>query len=165
VKIQEYIASGIIESYVLGLASPEEIAQMEGLLPLHPELREALSDFGYQLELFALENEVPPPPGVREKILDRIREMPVKRGYRRDGKSGRNGKDSSEEYIPVEHSSTHIKVHKYWRPAFIVIFILSKILLALAIYYFIQYQHNQNEILQLKDQLDKVRPSTTTPGN
>ena len=164
-KLQEYIASGVIESYVLGLASPDEVAQIERLLPVHPELRDALSDFEFQLELFALENEVPPPPGARQKILDRLREVPaVRRGYRQDGQGDQKGKDKSPEYIPIEHSSTHIKVHKYWRPAFIAIFILSKILLALAIYYFIQNQHAQKDIRQLQDKLSRAGESTTSPG-
>jgi len=48
-----------------------------------------------------------------------------------------------------------IKVHKYWRPAFVVIFILSKILLALAIYYFVEYRHAQKQIIQLEQQAGK----------
>ncbi len=165
VKIQEYIASGIIESYALGLASEEDVAQIERLLPFHPPLREALSDFEFQLELFALEHSVPPPPGAREKILDRLREVPaVRRVYRQDGQDDQKGKDRSSEYIPIEHSSTHIKVHKYWRPAFIAVFILSKILLALAIYYFVQNQHAQKEVQQLQEKLIKASGSTTEPG-
>ncbi|HWK08100.1 MAG TPA: hypothetical protein VNS58_30935 [Puia sp.] len=164
-KIQEYIASGIIESYALGLASAEEVAQIERLLPFHPQLRDALSDFEFQLELFALEHSGPPPPGVREKILDRLRELPAIRPvHRRGGQDGRKGKDSSPEYIPIEHSSTHIRVHKYWRPAFIAIFILAKILLACAIYYFIENQHAQKDIRQLQEKLIKTGGSTTEPG-
>jgi len=37
----------------MGLASPEEASQLERLLPFYPELQSALSDFGFQLELFA----------------------------------------------------------------------------------------------------------------
>jgi len=166
VKIQEYIASGVIESYVLGLASPEEVAQIEELLPVHPQLQDALSDFEFQLELFALENEVPPPPGVREKIFDRLREVPaVRRIYRREEQGDRKGKDKSPEYIPIEHSSTHIRVHKYWRLAFIAVFILAKILLALAIYYFVQNQHAQKNIQQLQGKLIRTGASTMSPAS
>jgi len=55
-NIQQYITSGIIETYVMGLASPEEASQLERLLPFYPELQSALSDFGFQLELFAIQH-------------------------------------------------------------------------------------------------------------
>jgi hypothetical protein len=79
VNIELYIQSGIVESYVLGLASPAEVAEFEQLLPHFPLLKDALSDFEYQLELFAIDHEVPPPPGSRERIEARLREMPAVR--------------------------------------------------------------------------------------
>jgi anti-sigma-K factor RskA len=145
-----YIQSGIVESYVLGLASPAEVAEFEQLLPHFPQLKDALSDFEYQLELFAIDHEVPPPPGSRERIEARLRETPaVRRPVREEKRYRRN---ATADYIRVEASSELIKVHKYWRTAFIAIFILSKILLALAIYYFVEYRHAQKQIIQLEQQ-------------
>jgi len=152
VNIELYIQSGIIESYALGLATPFEVAEFEQLLPHFPELREALSDFEYHLELFSIDNEVPPPPELREKIKSRIREVPAVQekaeGTRRTGKRG-------AEYIPVEVSSPYIRVHKHWKTFFIIVFILSKILLALAIYYFLEFRHVQKHVLQLEEQLGR----------
>ncbi len=153
VNIELYIQSGIVESYVLGLASPGEVAEFEQLLPHFPELKEALSDFEYQLELFAIDHEVPPPPGSRERIEARLRETPSVRPPIHEEKRYR--RDASGDYIRVEASSDQIKVHKYWRPTFIVIFILSKILLALAIYYFVEYRHAEKQIRQLEQQMGK----------
>lgn len=152
-NIELYIQSGIVESYVLGLASPPEIAEFEQLLPHYPELKEALSDFEYHLELFAIDNEEPPPPGTRERIEERIRELPAvdqrnERKYRRGKRGG--------EYIPVEVSSPYIRVHKHWRTFFIAVFILSKILLGFAIYYFLEYRHTQKHVQQLEEQLGKT---------
>jgi anti-sigma-K factor RskA len=146
VNIELYIQSGIVESYALGLATPFEAAEFEQLLPHFPELREALSEFEYHLELFSIDNEVPPPPEVKERIKARIRETP--------GEHTRREKKGSE-YIPVEVSTPYIRVHKRWRTFFIIVFILSKILLALAIYYFLEYRHTQNHVLQLEEQLGK----------
>ena len=148
VNIELYIQSGIVESYVLGLASPGEVAEFEQLLPHFPELKEALSDFEYQLELFAIDHEIPPPPGIRERIEARLREMPAVRRPIREEKQYR--RNASGDYIRVEASSELIKVHKYWRTAFIAIFILSKILLVLAIYYFVEYRHAQKQIIQME---------------
>lgn len=149
-NIELYIQSGIVESYVLGLASPAEVAEFEQLLPHFPELKDALSDFEYQLELFAIDHEVPPPPGSRERIEARLRETPSVRPHFHEEKRYR--RNSTGDYIRVEASSDQIKVHKYWRTAFIAIFILSKILLVLSIYYFVEYRHAQKQILQLEQQ-------------
>jgi len=119
VNIELYIQSGIVESYVLGLASPGEVAEFEQLLPHFPELKDALSDFEYQLELFALDHEVPPPPGSRERIEARLRETPSVRPPIHEEKRYR--RDASGDYIRVEASSGLIKVHKYWRTTFIAI--------------------------------------------
>jgi anti-sigma-K factor RskA len=152
-NIELYIQSGIVESYVLGLASPAEVAEFEQLLPHFTQLKEALSDFEYDLELFAIDHEVPPPPGSRERIEARLRETPAVRRTIHEEKRYR--REASGDYIRVEANSDQIKVHKYWRPAFVVIFILSKILLALAIYYFVEYRHAQKQIIQLEQQAGK----------
>ena len=136
VNIELYIQSGIVESYTLGLATPFEKEEFEQLLPHYPELKTALSDFEYNLELFAIENEVPPPSGTRERIEARLRGIPAIRPSRSSASHGAPG----SSYLHVEANSDYIRVHKLWRVAFIVVFILSKIFLALAIYYFIQYR-------------------------
>jgi hypothetical protein len=123
-------------------------------LPHFPELKDALSDFEYQLELFAIDHEIPPPPGSRERIEARLRKMPAVRRPARSS-NGYYRRSPSAEYIRVESSSGLIKVHKYWRTAFIAIFILSKILLAMSIYYFVEYRHAQKQIHQLEQQTGK----------
>ena len=134
-----YIQSGIVESYVLGLATPFEREELEQLMPHYPELKVALSDFEYQLELFALDNEEPPPPEVRERIRARIQDIPAMRPSKRG--NGGHTDQRGTKYLHVETSSNHIRVHKAWKTLFIVIFILSKIFLALAIYYYLEYRH------------------------
>jgi len=59
VNIQEYISSGIVESYVLGLASPEERIEFEEMCAQHPELVEARNNFELSLEEQARKNVVP----------------------------------------------------------------------------------------------------------
>jgi hypothetical protein len=136
VNIELYIQSGIVESYAFGLATPLEVAEFEQLLPHFPELKEALSDFEYHLELFAIDNEEPPPPGTQEKIEERLRKMPVlPRITYSDGRQYR--------------------VHKAWRTWFIVFCILSKITLGFSIYYFLEYQHARKRIQQLEEQQGK----------
>ncbi len=71
-NIQEYISSGIIESYVLGLTSPEESIEFEKMCALHPELVAARNNFELALEKQVFENAVQPPVASKEKILSAI---------------------------------------------------------------------------------------------
>ncbi len=71
-NIQEYIASGIIESYVLGLASPEERAEFEQNCAQYPELVKARTAFELALEQQALSAATAPPAYIRENILQEI---------------------------------------------------------------------------------------------
>jgi len=72
VDIQEYIKSGIIESYVLGLADPEEMATLERMRALYPELNAAILDFEQELELAARKNAVPVDGGVKEQLFKKL---------------------------------------------------------------------------------------------
>lgn len=132
-NIELYLQSGIVESYALGLATRREVDEFEQLLPHYPELKEALREFEYHLELFSIDNEVPPPPEIRQRVEDRLRALPAIPDPVRQG--------SREDYVAVEGTSDYIRVHKIWRTLFIVVFVLSKIFLILAIYYFIAYRH------------------------
>ena len=60
-NIQEYISSGIVESYVLGLASTEERLEFEQLCAAHAELRQAREAFEQSLEQQAIAGATPPP--------------------------------------------------------------------------------------------------------
>jgi hypothetical protein len=152
VNIELYMQSGIIESYALGLATLPEREEFEQLLPHYPELKEALSDFEYHLELFAIDREEPPPPGAGEEIAARLRETPAVRraqagnGYYRQHDAG---------YIHVETTDPYIRVHKSWRTWFIIFCLLSKIFMGLAIYFFVEYRHARMQILQLQQQAGK----------
>jgi anti-sigma-K factor RskA len=72
VNIQEYISSGIIESYVLGLADPEERREFERLAEQHPELREARIAFEVSLENNMQLGSITPPAHIKSKIFSEI---------------------------------------------------------------------------------------------
>ncbi|MBL7698445.1 MAG: anti-sigma factor [Chitinophagaceae bacterium] len=71
-NIQEYISSGIIESYVLGLADEAERAEYERMAAIHPEIREAQNAFELSLEAAALQNTIVPPVHIKSKLLSAI---------------------------------------------------------------------------------------------
>lgn len=69
-----YIESGIIESYVLGLSSAEEAAELEILCAQHEDIRKAVDEFAALMEAQAFNNAVPPPPTVKDKVMHAIAE-------------------------------------------------------------------------------------------
>jgi anti-sigma-K factor RskA len=66
VNIKEYISSGIIESYVLGLASEEERAEFEQLCLQYPELVTARNEFEEKLEQQAFKQAITPPAFLKQ---------------------------------------------------------------------------------------------------
>ncbi len=76
-NLQEYISSGIVESYVLGLASTEEQQEFEQLCSQYPELLAARENFEQELEKNALANQVTPPVVLKENIWNKIKEPSV----------------------------------------------------------------------------------------
>ncbi len=71
-NIQEYISSGIVEGYVLGLASSEERSEFEQMCIQHPLVLQARTDFELVMEKQAFENAIVPSADVKGKILDEI---------------------------------------------------------------------------------------------
>ncbi len=67
--IKIYIESGIIESYVLGLAEPEEILEIERLKEEYPEVQQGIDDFSIAIEEQAFRNAVTPPQAIKEQLL------------------------------------------------------------------------------------------------
>jgi anti-sigma-K factor RskA len=72
VNIKEYISSGIVESYVLGLASNGEQLEFEQLCATNAELRQAREAFELSLEQHAIDNAVAPPAALKQKIWNGI---------------------------------------------------------------------------------------------
>jgi len=72
VNTQEYILSGITESYVLGLSSDEERAEFEKMCAAHPEVLAARNAFELKLEKQAMDNAAMPPEDLKRKIMAAI---------------------------------------------------------------------------------------------
>lgn len=68
-EIKNYIDSGIIERYVLGMTSAEEQKEIEILGEIHPEIKEAIANFSNDLELQAQENAVEPPLTIKPMVM------------------------------------------------------------------------------------------------
>lgn len=72
-NVQEYISSGIVESYVLGLASAEERIEFENMCHRHPEVLQARTNFELALEKQAMEGAVTPPSALKQTIFKELK--------------------------------------------------------------------------------------------
>ncbi|HEX6845555.1 MAG TPA: anti-sigma factor [Chitinophagaceae bacterium] len=71
-NIKEYISSGVVESYVLGLLPAQERFEFEQNCLAYPELREARLAFELALEKQAMENSIIPPDDLKHRIASTI---------------------------------------------------------------------------------------------
>ncbi|HEX2605772.1 MAG TPA: anti-sigma factor [Flavisolibacter sp.] len=71
-NVKEYISSGIIESYVLGLATDSERQEFESLCAQYPEIAEARNTFELQLEEQLLKDAAPPPTHLKQVITEKL---------------------------------------------------------------------------------------------
>ncbi len=71
--IKDIIASGVVESYVLGLASEKEARAVECLSKIYPEIQEEIFRCAETVELFAQKGAVAVPTSVKTSILEKIK--------------------------------------------------------------------------------------------
>src|ERR1043165_6422741 len=67
--INNYISSGIIESYVMGLCTPEEEAEIELNRRTYPQVNDAILQYEKELEDNMLNNATDPGDELDEKII------------------------------------------------------------------------------------------------
>src|SRR5436190_1674377 len=70
--IQEYIDSGILQAYILGIATPEEERNVEAMSNRHAAVRNAIEAFEYDLEKYAMANAVTPDPTIKPFLFATI---------------------------------------------------------------------------------------------
>ncbi|WP_164122923.1 MULTISPECIES: anti-sigma factor domain-containing protein [Sphingobacterium] len=76
--IKEYISSGIIESYVMGLASEEEVSVLECIRLKHPEVQLAIREAQVLLEDLATTQAIYPEANLKQSVWDKIQEVEVR---------------------------------------------------------------------------------------
>jgi anti-sigma-K factor RskA len=72
VDVKAYIESGVIESYIMGMADEQEVSELMQLAAQHPEIKAALYEAEASLEAFAMANATPPPPDVKTAVFAAI---------------------------------------------------------------------------------------------
>ena len=67
-NVQEYISSGIVENYVMGLTDEKESAEFERMCELYPEVKAAREAYELALEETAMMNAIEPPRHIKSKV-------------------------------------------------------------------------------------------------
>ena len=69
---EEFISSGLLELYAMGISSPEESKIVEDHLTQFPELKSELNDIELSLEKYAQSNSLRPSPSVKEQLFTQL---------------------------------------------------------------------------------------------
>lgn len=70
--IKSFIASGILEDYVMGLTSEQETKAVQCLSKIYPEILQEVQALEVTMENLALSMQIVPPPDLRKQILGKI---------------------------------------------------------------------------------------------
>jgi effector-binding domain-containing protein len=161
-EIDQYIKSGILEAFVTGATTPAEEREVLQLKARYPEVNEALKSLELDMEDFARTIAITPPPRVWDKIeaeIDDIiaREKTEPRPFTERESQNYTQPKTGPQYIDVEVSSSHMKVHKAWKYVLAFIFVMGKIFLGAAIYFYLENRQAQEQIKELKTEIQALK--------
>ncbi|MBO0952452.1 hypothetical protein J2I46_27965 [Fibrella sp. HMF5405] len=146
------MTDGLLESYMLGVLSDDDRKEAEHLLTTDPDLALQLEELEVGMEQYFLQNAVPPPPSIKTALQHRLVGAEIQKWEEQSmPEPPRPEPARSNEFVDVEVGDpSHIRVHKYWRAAFIAVFVLSKIFLAFGLYQYFKSNSLEQEIERLK---------------
>ena len=135
---KQFIESGILERYAMGKVSEQEMAAVQCLSKIYPEISRELIQIESSLEKYTLLHSVTPPDHLKSKIFDKIKSLP------KDDQIAADQNQSKAE-------KTITRGNTYWLRAAVVL-----ALVGLAATLFLYTQNNlsyQEQIAELKDDI------------
>ncbi|MCF0064170.1 hypothetical protein MUK70_28230 [Dyadobacter chenwenxiniae] len=151
----DFIESGILEAHLLGLTNEDEKELVKQMVEENQEVKEHLVDIESDITRYFNGAAVTPPSALREIIHLRSNQENFRKEKHTFKKKAEE--DQNTRFLDVEVNDTHIKVHKFWRPAFIAVFILSKIFLIAGLYYYFKAVNQEEQIQKLKTEIQQVK--------
>ncbi|OOQ59199.1 hypothetical protein [Mucilaginibacter pedocola] len=162
---QQYIDSGILEAYVTGSATEAEVEELMYMKAKYPEVNFALQQLELDMEHIAQTMAVTPPAKSWDKISETIDELILRPEY--DPKQFEPGAEKTNyqnfrteggpQFIEVESESSHMRIHKTWKWVFAAVFVLGKIFLGCAIYFYLANRQAQQQVEELKTELRQLK--------
>jgi uncharacterized membrane protein YciS (DUF1049 family) len=164
--MKDYLDSGALEVFVMGCATDEEVQELMYMKAKYPEVNEALKQLETDMEKMAQNMAMIPPPGTWDKIEDEINNLILREERQnkpvqfRPSDNGYNGQQKiapDDHFIEVEGASSHMRLHKSWRYVFAAVFVLGKIFLGFAIYFYLENRQAQEQLKELKTEVKELR--------
>lgn len=101
-KISEYIKSGVIESYVFGLATPTEAKEVEKMATANDQVRAAIDEFSQILEQRWQSEALKPDPTVKPMVMATLNYI------------DRMERGETRSFPPGLHKASKITDYKEW---------------------------------------------------
>ncbi len=159
-RVDEFMESGLLEAFVMGATSEDEDREVMRMKKQHPAVAQELDRLEHDLELLANNMAVPPPPALWARIEDEInglavtgRTMPERPRPETHQRKVHEEPLKGPDYIEVEGANTHMRIHKAWRWVFAAVFVLGKIFLGFAIYYYLENRQAKQNIQDLREEI------------
>ncbi len=157
--IEEYISNGIIESYVLGLADAQEVAELELLKSIYPEIQAAIDSFEASLETVALSNAIAPAADTKEKLFLALQDEFTNTTNTTEAVAidSKGAKVVSMPLKPIPARSA--KIFQYVAAASVILFVVSA---GLNIYFFSKYKSAAEQVVALLNQKNTLYTDNQT---
>ncbi|MES3019059.1 MAG: anti-sigma factor [Bacteroidota bacterium] len=111
--LKTYLESGILELYVLGDLSSEEIREVESTIAQYPEVKAEVEAIEHALQAYAISNAIQPSDAVRAKILNSIE----------------TSRESEIPVVPIYPTAAPSSFYKYAFAASVALLLVSVVLL------------------------------------
>jgi len=155
-ETKDFIESGILESYLLGLTADDEKEYVQNRILTDQQITDYVLDLESDIRLYFDQHATPPPPEIREIVQLRTSRRDIQKKKHVFEQKTAEEPRKKDEYLEIEVNDTYIKVHKFWRPAFIAVFILSKIFLIAGLYYYFKTTSLEQENEKLKTEIQNI---------
>ncbi|WPP51582.1 anti-sigma factor [Catalinimonas niigatensis] len=137
-KVEEYIASGILEQYVLGELSAAEEEEVLRYAQNHSEVRSEITAIEESFEYMARSFSVKPPAHVLDKIQHKLSE-----------------KDEVEEVQTKKNKKIN-----FLRYGVAATFTLKLMFMAVAAHFWVNWQHSESRLEQMQERYDRLEQET-----
>lgn len=141
---EEFISSGLLEEYAMGISSLEDRQIVEEHLIQFPELKQELKEIEVSLENYAMANAIAPAPSVKEKLLNQL-------FLENTGKEAQG--------VPVVSINKKYSIPLFYKSIAAAVFILLIGSIVLNYTYFNKYHKAQNALEVAQQQLQQKEQS------
>ena len=159
--IKEYISSGILESYILGLASPEEASILECVIKNNSEVKAAFEEAQITLEHLAKAQAMTPPEDLKSKIWSKIQMETLAEDERPIIPISNQTEPEPEVQVKSQQIPVHEKPNRdsFWKNFAVAASLLVLITSGAAFFYFNQKSQLEKNILALQNE-QKVKETS-----